>query len=309
LSKTLSASFVQPLHIKEDLTRRLTTMCKLSPDACAPVVIATSLEAVIVTSLDELDTLLPVKNTFIHFPKCGNNETCRVRRFRTDPGPLKHMEIEQVVVHSQVSSTASGSSTPQSSIEDSAATVFSLPSDEDRKVVPCCDWHAVATPVSTPCWRGKATDPFGLWTQPPTWTPMVPSLLQFPAAFPDSAVSQPGAALTLAVPQTLWSSPTLPDTGSVFEFTMKRAEQVEWGLEVTRDESRKALLVDAVIAGGAIEAWNNQVLYGPKATPGRALRVGDFIVSLNGKCGCQAMVDESRSNTQTQKFQVLRAEV
>lgn len=298
-----------PLHKKEDLTRRLTTMCKLSSDACAPVVIATSLEAVIVTSLDDLDTLLPVKNTFIHFPKSGSNETCRVRRFRTDPGPIKHMDFEQAVVHSQVSSTASGSSTPQSSIEDSAATVFSLPSDADRKVMHCCDWDAMSTPVSTPCWRGKATDPFGLWTQPPTWTPTVPSLLQFPDAFPASATPQPAATLTLAVPQTPWSSPASLNIGSVFEFTMKRAEHIEWGLEVTRDESRKALLVDAVIPGGAIEAWNNQVLYGPKATPGRALRVGDFIVSLNGKCGCQAMVDESRSDTQTQKFQVLRAEV
>merc|ERR1719174_1375252 len=129
---------------------------------------------------------------------------------------------------------------------------------------------------------------------------MVPSLPQFPDAFPASAVPQPAASLTLAALEAHWSAPTSLNTGNVFEFTMKRAEQVEWGLEVTRDESRKALLVDGVIPGGAIEAWNNQVLYGPNATPGRALRVGDFIVSLNGKCGCQAMVDESRSDTQTQ---------
>jgi len=88
-----------------------------------------------------------------------------------------------------------------------------------------------------------------------------------------------------------------------FSFMLRRAGGVEWGLAVTRDEERRALLVDNVLLGGAIEAWNRQVMDGPKAD--KALLVGDLIVSINGKKDCQAMVDECRSNVLL-KMEVIR---
>lgn len=76
---------------------------------------------------------------------------------------------------------------------------------------------------------------------------------------------------------------------------------MEWGLDVTPLESmiecgiEQALVVDEVLQGGAIEAWNRQVMEGPKATPDRAIQVGDFILSINCKRECQAMVNESKT--------------
>lgn len=80
---------------------------------------------------------------------------------------------------------------------------------------------------------------------------------------------------------------------------LRRAESVEWGIDVTPLASmiecgiEQALVVDEVLQGGAIEAWNRQVIDGPKAD--RAIQVGDFILSINGKRECQAMVNESRT--------------
>jgi len=88
-----------------------------------------------------------------------------------------------------------------------------------------------------------------------------------------------------------------------FSFMVRRATAVEWGMDVTPDENRQALLVDAVLPSGAIEAWNRQVMDGPKAD--RAISVGDLILSVNGERGCQAMVDESNSKL-TLKIEVLR---
>lgn len=110
--------------------------------------------------------------------------------------------------------------------------------------------------------------------------------------------AQPSQAISTA---TQWSSSfTKLDNGSVhFRCMLRRAESVEWGLDVTPLESmiecgiEQALVVDGVLQGGAIEAWNRQVMDGPKAD--RAIQVGDFILSINCKRECQAMVTESKT--------------
>lgn len=94
------------------------------------------------------------------------------------------------------------------------------------------------------------------------------------------------------------------DDGSVlFGFMIRRAENVDWGLNVTCDENRQALLVDSVLPDGAIDAWNKQVMGGPKAE--RALLAGDMIVDINGMNDCLGMVDESQ-NSVFLKIKVLR---
>jgi len=81
-----------------------------------------------------------------------------------------------------------------------------------------------------------------------------------------------------------------------FSFSMRRATNGQWGLDVTpvtSNEGRQALRVDALIQDGAIEAWNKQVMNGPKKDS--AVLVGDLIVGVNGKQECQAMLEESNS--------------
>jgi len=102
------------------------------------------------------------------------------------------------------------------------------------------------------------------------------------------------------------NSQSSPSPGSVsFNFMLRRAAGVEWGLDVARDGSGQALLVQGVLPGGAIDSWNKQVMGGPKADSLRALLVGDLIVSVNNKRDCQAMVDESK-NSMLLKMEVLR---
>jgi len=80
---------------------------------------------------------------------------------------------------------------------------------------------------------------------------------------------------------------------------LRRAEVAEWGLDVTPVDNmvecgiEQALVVDEVIQGGAIDAWNRQVMDGPKAD--RAVQVGDFILSINSKRECQAMLEETNA--------------
>lgn len=84
---------------------------------------------------------------------------------------------------------------------------------------------------------------------------------------------------------------------------MRRAANVPWGLDVTPDEARQALHVHAVVKEGAIEAWNRQVLSGPKKDS--AVLAGDFIVGINGKTDCKSMLEESNSKPLL-KIDVLR---
>lgn len=87
-----------------------------------------------------------------------------------------------------------------------------------------------------------------------------------------------------------------------FSFSMRRAANGQWGLDVTPElivgvngkQTCQALRVDAVLQDGAIEAWNKQVMNGPKKDS--AVLPGDLIVNVNGKHECQAMLEESNSN-------------
>jgi len=116
----------------------------------------------------------------------------------------------------------------------------------------------------------------------------------------NNPATQPSQAAATGT-ATQWSPSYIRlDNGSVhFRFMLRRAEAAEWGLDVTPVDNmvecgiEQALVVDEVIQGGAIDAWNRQVMDGPKAD--RAVQVGDFILSINSKRECQAMLDESNA--------------
>lgn len=104
----------------------------------------------------------------------------------------------------------------------------------------------------------------------------------WPATSPPSSPVQP--------PYDFSKSPLLflEDGGVFFGFTLRKASGVGLGLEVSRTEDGRALLVEAVLPGGAIEAWNRQVAGGPMAK--KALTHGDAIVCAAGHTDSDRML-------------------
>lgn len=108
-------------------------------------------------------------------------------------------------------------------------------------------------------------------------------------------------------PQTPTPSPCFSYGGSfLFCFTLRRAEGIELGLDVTVDESNQELVVRKVVAGGAAEAWNRQCFAGPFSS--KAVVPTDRIVGINGRSDCVGMLEECRQN-QLLKLFVVRGDL
>mmetsp|Transcript_11419 Transcript_11419/g.21582 ORF Transcript_11419/g.21582 Transcript_11419/m.21582 type:complete len:287 (-) Transcript_11419:175-1035(-) len=80
------------------------------------------------------------------------------------------------------------------------------------------------------------------------------------------------------------SEPPSLDPASVFSLTLRRADTVPVGLHVQGDDG---LLVERILPGGAVEAWNRQC-------PGdyREIRPGDRIIKINGREDAEGMRSE-----------------
>jgi len=122
---------------------------------------------------------------------------------------------------------------------------------------------------------------------PPDWTPEPPpQQQQQPAPWPSP------------IPAAVSNTPTSPfmlfDSGAVFYgFTLRRADGVGLGMDVARSDGNRTLLVTSVLAGGAVEAWNRQVVGSQNA--GKAVVPGDKIVRVNSCQGCcEGMLAECR---------------
>jgi hypothetical protein len=88
-----------------------------------------------------------------------------------------------------------------------------------------------------------------------------------------------------------------------FSFALRRANNVELGLVVDRTSDDKALLVQFVIPGGAVESWNRQVIYSAKTL--KTVFHGDLIVNINGQTTCDGMLAEIKSKLLL-KIEILR---
>lgn len=238
--------------------------------------------AVVVATLKDGSAEYPTKNTFIHFPRESDcHKLGSVQRFRTDPSSEARSKFHGDVDFLDSSATTSGSSTPKAFEEDASSSADSALSisSEDEATFQLADSCGISTPVS-----------FGLW-MPVFCTANAPPEAEIQRSERASSMlpqPQSGPVHRASAPYTL-----LDDGSMLFGFTHRRADGVEWGLDVIRDEDRQALLVSCVHPGGAIESWNRQVMGGPKAD--RAVREGDLIVSINNMRGCQAMMHEGRN--------------
>lgn len=91
--------------------------------------------------------------------------------------------------------------------------------------------------------------------------------------------------------------------GCVFGFTLRVAQGVEVGLDVTHNGG--SLHVTGVKPDGAIAAWNRQCHGGPVA--GKEVKVGDKIVAVNNTSEAELMLLECRTKHML-KLTVVRGE-
>eukprot|EP00913_Durusdinium_trenchii_P012152 g11413.t1 len=99
-------------------------------------------------------------------------------------------------------------------------------------------------------------------------------------------------------------APAKVETHETFTFTIRKADNTDLGLDVSSIANQPGLLVEAILPGGAAEAWNKQ------QDPGRVsreLRPGDTILQVNSAEGAEEMLQECRSKMLL-KIKVQRAE-
>lgn len=74
---------------------------------------------------------------------------------------------------------------------------------------------------------------------------------------------------------------------ATFTVTIQKADGGSLGLKMSCDDSANALLVESVVAGGAVEAWNRNLhkFSAGGLEPQRAVRPGDRIIEVNGIWG------------------------
>lgn len=88
------------------------------------------------------------------------------------------------------------------------------------------------------------------------------------------------AAAMAATPAQFTAPPVLGPAASLFSITLRKADGVSLGLSVTANEEGKALIVEAIVPGGAVESWNRQFV--DDCTGERVVVPGDRIVRVNG---------------------------
>jgi hypothetical protein len=109
-------------------------------------------------------------------------------------------------------------------------------------------------------------------------------------------------------PSSLMASPFIicESGGTVFGFTLRKAEGFSLGLNVESLYEERALRVENVSAGGAIHAWNQQCSGGESA--GKAIMPGDRIVKVNNARTPDDMLKECKDR-QLLKFTVVRGKI
>merc|ERR1719359_160858 len=94
--------------------------------------------------------------------------------------------------------------------------------------------------------------------------------------------------------------------GSIFGFTIRKADGCSLGLDIDHSNQHKYLQVTGVKPGGAMQAWNKLCVGGPSA--GKAVVAGDRIVKVNDATTPREMLDECREK-KTLRLMVQRGDV
>lgn len=115
------------------------------------------------------------------------------------------------------------------------------------------------------------------------WAPA--AVPPFPAAQRPAAARAEPAAVRLEAPAGILS----------FCFTLRRAELgAELGLDVRCGGEGRFLVVQRVLPGGMVEAWNRSCPEGSRR--GRTVSAGDTLASVNGAADCYSMLNALRND-------------
>lgn len=245
----------------------------------------------------------PVKNTFIHFadpvaPSGGR----LLRRCRTDPegqdllpcppaesanvppGLPALMELpgkENVPPGARAAPSPPKAptvpNTPEPSPRSWAAVVAGTPVQSETPSPPV---HAAGTPPEAPPVLLSPT--WDMWDS--AVVPPFPAAQRPTAARADPACAVP-PAIRLQAPAGILS----------FCFTLRRAELgAELGLDIRSGGEGRFLVVQRVLPGGMVDAWNRSCSQGSKR--GQKVSAGDTLVSVNGAADCYGMLFALRSD-------------
>lgn len=133
-----------------------------------------------------------------------------------------------------------------------------------------------------------------------------------------SPASSAAAAAVLQENLLMASDPKLPvskanddvehsSCQATFTFTLRKADGVPLGLDVSHAKGGRGLRVEKVQAGGAVEAWNRQCPNTGCEAENRLVQPGDMVVAVNNVSGePSAMLNECR-NKQLLCMTIIRA--
>mmetsp|Transcript_73378 Transcript_73378/g.162296 ORF Transcript_73378/g.162296 Transcript_73378/m.162296 type:complete len:335 (+) Transcript_73378:126-1130(+) len=255
---------------------------------------------------------LPIKNTFIHYDvdahsSCGLGRERALRRCRTDPWDLLSVRSQSPTMSS---STKAGDASPCRSSLGATSDTLPSPSPSVSSFglspvsLPLMHDDGMQTPEpESPLTESIDTTPES-WATPTEWTQAWPPEATLPCLPKVLAV----ASAPQLHPASFPPSPESPvvdieGLGTIFSFTLRLANGVGLGLNVTRSHDDYALIVKGVLPEGGIQSWNRQVLGSSKCM--KAVELGDAIVSANGTTGCQGMLD-ALMGTHLVKLSILR---
>jgi len=99
---------------------------------------------------------------------------------------------------------------------------------------------------------------------------------------------------------------------TTFTVTLRKADGASLGLKISCDDTANALLVESVLAGGAVEAWNRQCtgdlhrFFAGGPGPQRAVIPGDRIIEVNGISGDPPRLSSECASKRLLKIKIQR---
>lgn len=227
--------------------------------------------------LDAEHDPIPVKNTFIHFDD-GERE-CEHGVFGPSGGrvkPKRRMTDSQHFYSTEeVNSSEDSAKNEYEAIGCSTPRDFDHGSYKGNEVDDCAD-ATEETLTQTPDSR------LSLW-----------SSCSSPCGSPRKPVSPPVTSACLSADAPVFKPASSGGDGAMFTFAIRKADNVQLGLNITPSVDNGSFVIEDVLKDGAVMAWNKQVADSAKKV--QALRAGDVIVAINGATSCNAMLNEMKT--------------
>jgi hypothetical protein len=220
---------------------------------------------------------LPVKNTFVHFVTASRRP---LRVCQSDPADPALPKI----------------SIPQACKDEAFSEDVEMYIGDDVETNADCseiDTLSIQTPEMTPRRLDSpgASVAASLESTPSKWAaPKSPDQGWPIDHCTDAVASCYDQSFAWPVCLQLSRDPAL--TSSTFTFTLRLAEKGVLGLDFRASPDGNSLIVQGIVAGWAVDCWNQQCVVGSAANMARFVSIGDVLVCVNGKEGWRDMVLE-----------------